>query len=58
MLGVEAVAERMGDNLVGHYPTMPSVSKTAQALITTRCLEDCLHSSMLTSGSFLRLRGE
>src|SRR5437667_564956 len=39
MLGVEAVAERMGDNLVGHHPTMPSVGKTAQAVVTTRCRE-------------------
>src|SRR5437868_764669 len=51
MLGVEAVAERMGDNLVGHHPTMPSVGKTAQAVVITRCLEDGLHSFMLTSGS-------
>src|SRR5258708_15495709 len=30
MLGVEAVAERMGDHLVGHHPAMPGVGQTAQ----------------------------
>src|SRR5581483_6257294 len=44
MLGMEAVAERMGDNLVGHHPTMPCVGKAAQAVVTTRCLKDGLHS--------------
>jgi hypothetical protein len=29
MLGMEAVAERMGDHVVGHHPTMPGVGKTA-----------------------------
>jgi len=48
----------MGDNLVGHHPTMPSVGKTAQAVVTTRCLEDGLHSSMLTSGGFVRLKAQ
>ena len=32
MLGVEAVAERMGDHVVGHHPTVPGVGKTAQAV--------------------------
>src|SRR5262245_53305110 len=43
MPGVEAVAERMGHDVVGHHPLMPGVSKTAQAFIATRCLEDSLH---------------
>ena len=47
MLGVEAVAERMGDHVVGHHPTMPGVGKTAQAVVATR-LEDSLHASMMT----------
>src|SRR5213593_4116852 len=47
MLGVKAVAERMGDHLVGHYPTMPGVSKTAQAVVATRRLEDGLHASIM-----------
>src|SRR5215471_7773435 len=48
MLGVEAVAERMGDHVVGHHPTMPGVGKTAQAVVATRRLEDSLHASMMT----------
>jgi hypothetical protein len=27
MLGMETMAERMADYLVGHYPTMPSLGK-------------------------------
>src|SRR5207247_6458339 len=45
MLGVEAVAERMGDHVVGHNPTMPGVGKTAQAVVATRRLEDSMHAS-------------
>jgi hypothetical protein len=48
MLGVEAVAERMSDHVVGHHPTMPGVGKTAQAIIATRSLEDCSHAFMMT----------
>src|SRR5271163_4024701 len=48
MLGVEAVAERMGDHVVGHHPTVPGVGKTAQAVDATRRLEDSLHASMMT----------
>ena len=43
MLGVEAMAKRMGDDLVGHHPLMPSVSKATQAFVATRSLEDSLH---------------
>src|SRR5262249_14132949 len=49
MLGVETVAERMADDFVGHHPTMPSGSKTAQAFNTARCFEDSTHASMMTS---------
>src|SRR5229473_2040134 len=48
MLGVEAVAERMGDLVVGHHPTMPGVGKTPQAVVATGRLEDSLHASMMT----------
>ena len=48
MLGVEAVAERMADHVVGHHPTMPGIGKTAQAVVATRCLEDRSHASMMT----------
>ncbi len=48
MLGVEAVAERMADNLVGHYATMPSCGETLQAIVATRCLEDSLHAFTMT----------
>jgi hypothetical protein len=48
MLGVEAVAEGMGDHLVGHHATMPSVGKTAEAVASTRRLEDSLHAGILT----------
>jgi hypothetical protein len=40
--------ERMGDNVVGHHPTMPGVGKTAQPLVPASRLEDCLHASMIT----------
>src|SRR6202051_3642910 len=48
MVGVEAVAERMGDHVVGHHPAVPGVGKTAQAGDATRRLEDSLHASMMT----------
>jgi hypothetical protein len=48
MLGVEAMAERMGHNVVGHHPLMPGASKTTQAVVATRCLEDSLHIPMMT----------
>ena len=47
-LGVEAVAERVADHVVGHHPTMPGVGKTAQAVHSTRRLEDSLHASIMT----------
>ena len=47
-MGVEAVAERMGDHVIGHHPTMPGFGKTAQAVVPTRRLEDTLHASMMT----------
>jgi hypothetical protein len=47
MPGVEAVAEGMADHVIGHHATMPGVGKTAQAVVTTRCLKDCLHASIL-----------
>jgi hypothetical protein len=49
VLRVEAVAERMGDDLVGHDPMMPCVGETAKTVATTCCLEDSLHSSMIAS---------
>src|ERR1700674_4639190 len=48
MLGVEAVAERMADHIVGHHPTMPGAGKTAQAVVATRRLENSLNASMMT----------
>jgi hypothetical protein len=53
MLGVKAVAERMADHLVDHDPTMPGVSKTAQAVHSTRRLEDSLHALIMTIVSYL-----
>ena len=49
MLGVEAVAERMGDHVVGHHPTMPGVGETAYAVAATCRLENSLHGSMMTT---------
>ena len=43
MLRMEAVAERMPDHLVGHYPAMPCARKTAQPVASADCLEDSLH---------------
>src|ERR1700674_1411917 len=48
MLGVEAVAERMADHVVGYHPTMPGAGKTAQAVVTPRRLENSLHASIMT----------
>ena len=48
VLGVEAMAERMGHDVVGHYAIMPGVSKTAKAFVATRCLKDGLHVPMMT----------
>ena len=48
MLGVEAVAERMADHVIGQHPTMPGVRETAQAVVATRRLKDSLHASMMT----------
>jgi hypothetical protein len=48
MLGVEAVAERVADHVVGHHPTMPGAGKTAQAVVATRRLENSLHASIMT----------
>src|SRR5438270_2617801 len=48
MLGMEAVAERMRNHVVGHHAPMPSAGKTAQAVVATSRLEDSLHASMMT----------
>jgi hypothetical protein len=48
MLRVEAVAERMTDNVVGHHPTMPGVGKTAQAVASTCRIKDSSHDSIMT----------
>src|SRR5690348_9104612 len=44
MLGMETVAERMADYLIGHHPAMPGVCKAVQALVATRCLEHGTHT--------------
>jgi len=43
MPGMQAMAKRMGHNVVGHHPIMPGGSKAAQAFAVTRCLEDSLN---------------
>ena len=48
MLGVEAVAERMADHIVGYHPAMPGDGKAAQAFVATRRLENRLQASMMT----------
>ena len=48
MLGMEAVAERMGDDVVGHHPVMPGIGKAAQSLVATGRLEDSPHDLMMT----------
>ena len=54
MPGMQAMAKRMGHNVVGHHPIMPGGSKAAQAFAATRCLEDgvCMYP-MMTILSFL-----
>jgi hypothetical protein len=39
----------MGDLVVGHHPTMPSLGKTPQTLMPTRRLEDSSHPFMMTN---------
>jgi len=48
------MAERMGHDVIGHHPLVPGVSKTAQAVVATRCLEDSLHVPMMTILSCMR----
>jgi hypothetical protein len=43
MLWVKTVAERMGDHVVSHHPTMPGVGKTAQAVDAAHRVEHSLH---------------
>jgi hypothetical protein len=47
------MAESMGHDDVGHNPLMPGVSKTVQAVLATRCVEDSLHAPMMTILSWL-----
>jgi len=49
VLGVESVAERMTDHVVGHHPTMPCAGETLQSLVATCRIEDTLHRSMMTA---------
>ena len=49
MLGVEAVAECMGNHFVSHHPAVPGGCKQAQAGIAARCLKDSFHVSMMTT---------
>ncbi len=48
VLWVKTVAERMGDHVVRHHPTVPGVSKSAQALNAAYCVEESLHAFMMT----------
>ena len=48
MLGVKAMAERMGHDLVRHHPLMPGGSKPAQPFLATCCLEHSLHVAIMT----------
>jgi hypothetical protein len=48
MLGMETVAERMADHIVGHHPVMPGVGKSAQTVNCTRSLEDTAHATIMT----------
>lgn len=49
MLGVEAMAEGMGDLLVGHDPPVPGRSKPPQAVHFTRRLKDRWHGGIIAS---------
>ena len=53
MLRVEAMAERMGHDIVGHDTLMPCVSKAAQAVVATGCIKNSLHVPMMTTLSCL-----
>ena len=54
MPGMETVAERMADYFIGHYPAMPGLGKTLQALGATRRLEDSTHAFHDTKSSLPR----
>jgi hypothetical protein len=49
MLRVEAVAEGMADHLIFHHPSMPRVSKTAQAVHAAGRFKNSTHASMMTT---------
>jgi hypothetical protein len=53
MPGVKAVAERMGDNIVSHNPTVPGLGKTTQAVDAAGCLEHSLLIAMMTIPALL-----
>ena len=48
VLRVEAVAERMADHFVGHYPAMPGLGEAAQTADAARRIEDSAHTGMIT----------
>jgi hypothetical protein len=48
VLGVEAMAERMGDYVVGHHAIMPGSGQPTQSVHSARRLEDSLHASIMT----------
>src|SRR5581483_9026232 len=48
VLRVEAMAERMCDDVIGHHPFVPGFSQTAQPFVTSGSCEDTLHIQMMT----------
>ncbi len=48
MLGVEAVAEGVADDFVGHHPGVPRLGQAAQALVAAGGGVDALHGGIIT----------
>lgn len=48
MIGLEAVAEGVGDDFVGHDALVPGVGETADAAHAARSFEESLHADMMT----------
>ena len=48
MLGVEAVAEGMADELVGHHPGVPRLGQTQQSFVAAGCLVHAGHDAIMT----------
>ena len=49
VLGMEAVAERVADDLVGHHPGVPCLGQANQPVVTAGSLVNALHGPWSTA---------